>query len=207
MVRPKTVSDEQVLASARRCFHQHGPQTSTATIAAEVGVSPQALLKRFGSKRALLLAALAPLQPDLSWIHAIARGPDDRPIREQLLGLALTLADFFSEVGRTAAILQWNGVSAREWMSRYETPPPVLGIAAVRAWLSAAAAQGRVSLRDPEAAAVMFIGMVQFRGGLVAALGDAAEASRPAYLARLVDGFCAGIGAGNGAGGEGGPTG
>jgi AcrR family transcriptional regulator len=57
MGRPRTVSDEAILMAAIRAMTRLGPiRLTLAAVAEEAGLSPAALVKRFGSKRALLLA-------------------------------------------------------------------------------------------------------------------------------------------------------
>jgi AcrR family transcriptional regulator len=54
---PRKVTDEDVFAAAYRAMGRVGPSELTlAAIAAEAGVTAGALVQRFGSKRALLLA-------------------------------------------------------------------------------------------------------------------------------------------------------
>jgi len=56
MARPRKVSDEQVFAAAQRVMARVGPSELTlALIAREAGVTPGALVQRFGSKRDLML--------------------------------------------------------------------------------------------------------------------------------------------------------
>jgi AcrR family transcriptional regulator len=50
MARPFTVSDEQIIEATRRLTRARDPQVSVEAIAADVGVSGQAVLKRFGSR-------------------------------------------------------------------------------------------------------------------------------------------------------------
>jgi len=58
MGRPKSRSDEEVVAAAWRAVGRHGPATFTIRqVAAEAGLSPAAIMQRFGSK-ARLMAAL-----------------------------------------------------------------------------------------------------------------------------------------------------
>ena len=55
--RPRTVSDEEIFAATARAVGRVGPTRLTlAHVAREVKLSPAALVQRFGSKRALLLA-------------------------------------------------------------------------------------------------------------------------------------------------------
>jgi AcrR family transcriptional regulator len=54
--RPRKVSDDDVMAAAYRAMQRHGPAELTlAHVADEAGVTPGALVQRFGSKRGLLL--------------------------------------------------------------------------------------------------------------------------------------------------------
>ncbi|WP_067137180.1 TetR/AcrR family transcriptional regulator [Microtetraspora malaysiensis] len=60
MGRPRTVSDEQVLAGAARVIARVGPARLTlAEVGREVGLSAATLVQRFGSKRGVLLAVAA----------------------------------------------------------------------------------------------------------------------------------------------------
>src|SRR5437763_741202 len=55
--RPRKVSDEQIFAATMRAMSRLGPgELTLAEIAREAGVTAGALVQRFGSKRALLLA-------------------------------------------------------------------------------------------------------------------------------------------------------
>ncbi len=58
--RPRSISDEAILEAARRAVMRVGPMRLTlADVGREAGISPAALVKRFGSKRDLLLAVIA----------------------------------------------------------------------------------------------------------------------------------------------------
>jgi AcrR family transcriptional regulator len=55
--RPRTVSDDAILAATARMIGRVGPVRLTlADVGSEIGLSPATLLQRFGSKRGLLLA-------------------------------------------------------------------------------------------------------------------------------------------------------
>src|SRR4051794_30236204 len=57
MGRPRTVSDEQILAGAARVIARVGPARLTlAEVGREVGLSAATLVQRFGSRRGVLLA-------------------------------------------------------------------------------------------------------------------------------------------------------
>lgn len=56
--RPRTASDEEILAALTRVISRVGlARVTLADVAAEVGLTAGALVQRFGSKRGLLLAA------------------------------------------------------------------------------------------------------------------------------------------------------
>jgi AcrR family transcriptional regulator len=58
MARPRTKSDDEVLAATLRAVGEHGVAKLTlADVAREAGLAPSTLAERYGSKRALLLAA------------------------------------------------------------------------------------------------------------------------------------------------------
>ncbi|MDF2772002.1 MAG: TetR family transcriptional regulator [Geminicoccaceae bacterium] len=57
--RPRTVSDDAILAVTARVISRVGPAGMTlADVGAEVGLAPATLVQRFGSKRGLLLAVV-----------------------------------------------------------------------------------------------------------------------------------------------------
>jgi AcrR family transcriptional regulator len=69
MVRPRGISDEQLLAAAQELLYEVGPAAFTLEKAASrAGVSAATLIKRFGSKRQLLLAL------NRRWAASIAPG-------------------------------------------------------------------------------------------------------------------------------------
>ena len=71
MGRPREVTDEQIVAVARRCFLKRGAGVSAADIAKELGVSHTTLFNRFGSKEGLMLAALGPPTQKVAWVAAL----------------------------------------------------------------------------------------------------------------------------------------
>ncbi len=57
MPRPRTISDEEILAAVSRVVGRVGPARLTlATVAEEAGIAAATLVQRFGSKRALMLS-------------------------------------------------------------------------------------------------------------------------------------------------------
>ena len=153
MVRPRSVSDEQILATACNCFLEHGPAVLTEAIASQLGVSSQALLKRFQSKRELRLASVLP--PDTaSWIPLVDAGPDERPIREQLSEIVNELSDFVDDITCRMALLQFSGFHPEELKKRYSEPPPLRDIRTTAGWFERATARGLLRVTDSRVVAM-----------------------------------------------------
>ena len=162
MARPQQVSTEEILRVAREVFLTRGPGVSTEVIAAELNVSQPALFKRFGSKKELMLAALCPTAVP-AWTEEIAGGPDDRELRVQLRGLSALIAAFLAESSPGMMVLCASGIDVEDVMARYETPPPVRAIRALREWLTRAQAQGLVRELDTHEAATSILGSLHMR--------------------------------------------
>lgn len=79
--RPRTVSDEEILAATARVISRVGPaQLTIAAVAAEAGFAPSSLMQRFGSKRALLLAFAQQGPQGVAAIFDEARGRRATPL-------------------------------------------------------------------------------------------------------------------------------
>jgi AcrR family transcriptional regulator len=96
MTRPKTISDEELLAVARRLFRAQGHAVSTRQVAEAAGISEAILYQRFGNKDELFFAAMAPGAPDVEEVL----GPEapDVSAREYLRTVVGRMADYFGEV-------------------------------------------------------------------------------------------------------------
>lgn len=135
MPRPRVATDEQVIAATLRIAGAVGPfRLTLADVAREVGVTPAALVQRFGSKRALLLAAVAtgarrlddgfgaagaahpdaPLAALLDALCAEARAfPSPREVAASLAFLQLDLTDAdFLRITREHFVAFERGVAA-----------------------------------------------------------------------------------------------
>ncbi len=185
MARTKTVSDTEVLQEARRCFLAHGPGVSTEVIAEALEISQPAIFKRFGTKKALMLAALLPpAVPD--WVHALEDGPDDRPIVEQLREVIRQAAAFFAEVVPAMMVIRSSGISHEELLASFKTP--VVAKRTLIGWLLRSAERGLIRPVDSEAAAMMMLGALQFRAFMVQITGSApSRSSDEEYVDHLVD--------------------
>ena len=90
--RPRTVSDDEILAATARAISRVGPGRLTlAAVAAEANLAAATLVQRFGSKRGLLLAFSSRASSEPAARFAAARARHASPLaalRAGLVGLA-----------------------------------------------------------------------------------------------------------------------
>ncbi len=91
--RPRLASDTEILMAVFRVVSRLGPERLTlAEVAAVCGLSPAALMKRFGNKRGLLLAAAADAAAGHALVFACLRAEHSSPLAALLaLGKAMTI--------------------------------------------------------------------------------------------------------------------
>ena len=187
MARTKTIPDTEVLEEARRCFLAHGPGVSTEVIAEALEISQPAIFKRFGTKKALMLAALLPPAVP-AWVHALEDGPDDRPIVEQLREVIRQAAAFYAEVVPAMMVIRASGISHEELLASFKEAPPVVAKRTLIAWLLRSAERGLIRPVDSEAAATMILGVLQCRAFMVEIAGHApSRSSDEEYVDHLAD--------------------
>jgi AcrR family transcriptional regulator len=170
MGRPARVTREQVLAQARRAFADRGfDGTTLADIGARLNVSPAALLRHAPSKKALFALAMesepageklptdflasVPLSQDPARVlRRLAR--EFIPFIEQKMGenIARFLRARTEEEARTIRL---------PFDPRKKTSPPVRAIRALEAYFRRARAAGRMTLSQPRAGALAFLGSLQ----------------------------------------------
>lgn len=197
MGRPKEVSDQQILAVARRCFLERGAGISAAEIARELGVSHTTLFNRFGSKERLLIEALG-LNERAAWVEALDAGPDDRPFREQLVEHTKAMSAFFEDFQASLAMLRAAGIDLQAACPGREAPA-TQGYQALIAWLKRAQGGGKLALCDVETLASTILGALHARTLAERLAGrPTSAADRERQAERLIDLLWNGIGVGNG---------
>jgi AcrR family transcriptional regulator len=158
MGRPKQITNEQIVVTARRCFLERGANVSALEIANELGVSHTTLFNRFGSKEALMLAALGSSE-NAAWVKALEAGPDQRPIREQLIEHGKVISDYFQALQESMAVLQAAGLkSGNPCINSNPDSPPAQAFRAFTAWLKKAQDQGRLAPCNVETLASTILG-------------------------------------------------
>jgi AcrR family transcriptional regulator len=161
MGRPRLISDEQILAATRKAVLREGPGVSLDVVASELHVTQPALLKRFGSRRALVLAALRPA-PTPPWLEAVQALPDDRPLCDQLAGLFKQVAAFFEDEIPCMTALRESGVTLKEILQG-DLSGPRTGIHALIHFIERLKAKGLAADVDAESSALAMLGALQFR--------------------------------------------
>lgn len=148
---------EAILEAAQALFSERGLNVSMAEIARQAGVSKQTLYNRFPTKTDIG-RALAKRRSDA--VTAPLRGPGD-PLTI-LTGFALAMIERIWAADKGASL---RGVA----LMSSETPEialavyeggPAESMRRLSAWLTEQDLAGRLVVRDPDAAAEMFAGMV-----------------------------------------------
>jgi AcrR family transcriptional regulator len=93
--RRKLISDDELLAVARKVFVKKGITASTREIARRAGVSEAILYQRHPSKTHLFFAAMVP--PALNVEDLLAAPANDLDVRAHLEEIALGMMDYFRE--------------------------------------------------------------------------------------------------------------
>lgn len=161
MGRPRQFDDAQLLEAARQCFFEHGAGVSTQVIAQRAGVSQAVLFQRFGTKEQLMLAALAPDEP--RWTALAARGPDERPIPEQLTALGRQIYEHFCQMLPRLAVLRSSGLPPERVCGEGAGSAAMRARVVMVGWFARAQRAGRIAPHDPESLADLFLGALHIR--------------------------------------------
>jgi AcrR family transcriptional regulator len=160
MARPRQVSDEQILASMREAVLADGPGVSLEQVASHLKVSAPALLKRFGSRQALMLAALRPAD-NPAWIEQLAQGPGEGGLEEQLSSIFLQISEFMSDAIPCVVALRESGIPSEQLFPKSQHPER--GLRAMQRWLKLAKQMGLVTAPELDTAAFAMLGALQTR--------------------------------------------
>lgn len=160
MARRRHITDEEILQAARQEWLAD-PRASTARIAERIGLSEAAIFKRFRTKVGLMLKAFG-VESGPPWAEIVDRGPDNRPLDEQLMEIGTEIEAFFRMLMPRVTVLKGVGLDPRDLFTGCGEPPPVVGFKALRGWFERAQQAGLVDPRlDAGALAITFIGPFQ----------------------------------------------
>lgn len=190
-MRPRQFTDAELFTAARNVILEHGPSVSAKRIAEELGVSAAALFKRVGTKHELIRRALVGADVP-QFVLNLERGPDDRPVREQMLERAREIDAFFVKAMPAMSMLKAAGFCPAEVFQDQPVPAPIRTVRALRAWFDTLREQGRVRFDNAEATAVAFLGALQARHAVRSFLPSYPSGGSN-YLESLVDTMLQGI--------------
>lgn len=162
MGRPRQVSDEKILEVMRETVRQHGPNVALDVVARELEITTPALLKRFGNKQALMLAALRPPPPS-EWMSFLDEGPSDAPLEVQLRDVFTRISEFLGEWVPCIIALRESGIPKDVLFDKKGPNAPHFAIEAIQRWLERAQKRGLVSAPELSAAAYAMFGAIQTR--------------------------------------------
>ena len=155
MGRPRTISNEDMLAAARDVFLKHGVFGSTKEIAKVAGVSEAALFKRYSTKAQLFMAAMAPPIPGIAAI--VARAASMRSARTGLHALSIEVLDYFRIAIPMVLPLVSHPTFANDATRNFDSSPALDLVRAIAEHLRDERARKRLRVDDPRAAAALLV--------------------------------------------------
>lgn len=193
MGRPAIIRRERLLEAARGVFARKGFEAATlADIAAELKVTAAAVLRHFPTKQALFEAAMQarPIElPDFIIELATVDPSTDprvvlRRVAEQFVPfvqrtLAENLAVYMFSRAQTSLVLPFD--------PRDPDTPPRKGLKVVTEYFRRAQAAGVLRVREPRAAALLFMGSLQSYVFLHQVLHVSPAYPLPDYIDALID--------------------
>ncbi len=159
-MRPQKVTDEEILAVARKVFIEQGCNTAVESIAKELGLSQPAIFKRFGTKRNLLIESIR-LPKDLPWRHVVEVLPDDRSFKEQLNEVAGAMSAFLTDIIPIMKVVFTSDITPKELMHDASCPLPLLAITCLTEWLERCHKKGLIRKTNYRIAAMSLMGIFQ----------------------------------------------
>lgn len=155
MTRSKTVTDEEILASARSLFLEVGIKASTRKIAKAAGISEAIIFQRFDTKEALFFAAMVPPEARLEKIFRVRPGENHVP--ENLESISLQIVDYFREVMPTfIALIGHPAFNMQTFLQRHTMPRIQIGNRLTE-YLMAEAEIGRIRRSQVEIAVAILL--------------------------------------------------
>jgi AcrR family transcriptional regulator len=159
LARPRTITNERILAAAREVFLAEGFSGTTSDIAARAEVSEGTIFKRFQTKEGLFLAALELDYPP-GW-HRVLRqvsGAGD-PLESLRTLCCSIIQDFADMLPRMIAVMgNRPGHLTHEVLRTMPEPLPLRDLNVLRAYLDREVELGRMRYCDTTALAHVIMG-------------------------------------------------
>lgn len=155
MGRPPLISREAIILAAREVFSSEGLKASIRDVAAVAGISEAAIFKRFSTKAALIVAALAPTPPHTAAILAPLDGPD---LRRGLSEAMQNIVSYFRvALPMILPVIAQPDVGMEAFLGELGENPATLINDALAAKLAALANGGAIRAVQPFAAAGLIV--------------------------------------------------
>ena len=184
MGRPPLVSREEIIAAARDVFLREGLTASIRDVAAVAGISEAAIFKRFSTKAALIVAAMAPPQPDIDALLAPLDKPD---LRAALTETMENVVSYFRELlPLTLPVAMQPDVGLAAYVDELGNNPANTLNAALAAQLAAAVNAGRLRRLQPFAIAGLIVATAHSLA-LFEIMGIHGGRSPPEVIANMTD--------------------
>jgi AcrR family transcriptional regulator len=193
-MRPKKVSDAQILEAARESFARGGFGISVDEIARRLEITAPAIYRRFPTKIALFIEAMLTYRPDAAWpFDLLAERPTAERFAQQLEHIALAIARYFVAAGPSMQVLNSSGCQPREIQEAlWNAAEPARTHAAVAAWFDMAAEDGVIALKDKLFLTNLLVGSVMFQFIHFAPVAAGHAESPEAFVRRLTHTICQG---------------
>ena len=156
MARTKSISDEQIIKSAREDFLKHGFGASTMAIARRAGISESLLFKRFGTKNALFAKAMGFEESPL-WVKALESLGEKGGAKENIKKISKMMMEFMYEI-LPRVIMAWSARDkpSMKWIVRKF--PVQRYMKALVDYFEKEMKAGRIRSGDPEITARALLG-------------------------------------------------
>lgn len=169
MGRPRQVTEEKLLETARGCFARGGYDGTTLDdIAGQLGVTAAALLRRAGSKNQLFLQSMcSPREQELpASILALSNLESEAEPAVVLRHLAENVIPFLEQKIQQNIVLMMHLASDRGQTVKLPFPPgetsqPAQALAYLETYFRKLRRRGVLKLTNPRAAALLFMGALQ----------------------------------------------
>lgn len=93
MARPRSISDDEILAAARVVFLEKGITATAGDVAVRCGVGEATIFRRFPTKQALFLAAIETGAPP-DWVYSLSIRLHRQDVAQNLKELGLEIIEF-----------------------------------------------------------------------------------------------------------------
>jgi AcrR family transcriptional regulator len=160
MGRPTHITEDRILAAARKLFLASGMQATTAQVAEEAGISEGSIFKRYKTKIDLFKAAILQ-QHDDTWFSHLQDKAGKSSVQENLYEISLQAVGFFRHILPLMIMASSNPIISEFAKGNFgSNPPPVRALRELAAYFAAEMQIGRIRSQDPEIVARVFLGSI-----------------------------------------------